>query len=164
MGEHLLRDAAARHGLEAQVASAGFLYAGEPASLTAASVMAERGFDLTGHRSQLAEAELVAAHDLVVTMERRHARELSMLDGVDGRRVHTFKGLAEALVAPEVMALPSGSARVEAVADARTAASLLGEGADEVADPHGRSRRRHRQAADALADAADAIVRGLSTP
>ena len=53
------------------------------------------------------------------------------------------------------------SERVAAVSETRPAGNLLGEGPDEVADPHGRSRRRHRLMVQTVASLSDALLDGL---
>ena len=51
--------------------------------------------------------------------------------------------------------------RIRRVTEARATSDLLGHGPDEVADPHGRSKRAHRLAADRLALLVDALLDGL---
>jgi protein-tyrosine phosphatase len=164
MAEAFLRDAFAARGLSATIASAGFLEAGLPASDNTVKVMAERGFDLRAHRSRVVTPALARNADLILTMERRHARDVLLLPRTTPA-VHTLKGFADA--AAQVAApVPANGNRarnlrawVGAVTEARPEFALLGDGrADEVADPHGRSIRIHRRAADDIAAAVDAAA------
>ena len=63
-------------GVEADVASAGLLYAGRPASEGAIAAMAKRGLDIAAHGSRVISRSMVAAADLVIAMEPRHVREV----------------------------------------------------------------------------------------
>lgn len=59
----------------ADVSSAGvYTSDGLPASAEAVAVMAEHGLDLSGHRSRLLTAEMVAAADGIYTMTASHRR------------------------------------------------------------------------------------------
>ncbi len=134
--------------------------------------MRERGIDLGEHRSRLVTAGLIADADLVLTMERRHAREL-ILDFGRAEIVHTLKGFAAGVSAllsadgtnasrAEDSAVVDVSMLARAVDHARTADALLGDArSDEVADPHGRSSRVHRRAADEITAAVEAIAASL---
>lgn len=60
------------------IASAGtWAHGGLPASPEAVAVMAKRGIDLSQHRSQCVNAELLARFDLILTMERSHQEALT---------------------------------------------------------------------------------------
>ena len=66
MAEALLRQRLASRGVAARVSSAGLLLDHEPADAHAVEVMAGLGLDLTGHRSRILDAPLVAGTDLFV--------------------------------------------------------------------------------------------------
>ncbi|MEM9467261.1 MAG: hypothetical protein AAGA90_17945 [Actinomycetota bacterium] len=156
--EHYLRHHAAERGLDVEVSSAGFLYDDESASDTMAKVMGERGFDLSAHRSRVVDCDLVDAVDLVVTMERRHGRELVSRCGPRG--VFTLRGAVAAIAA--VDGDRSGPvARIEAADADRLPGDLLGSGDDEVPDPFGKSLRVNRRAADDLHDLTAALLDAL---
>jgi len=160
MAAALLADACARRSLAVSVSSAGFLFDGYPASDTTTAVMRERGIDLRAHRSRIVTAELIADADLVLTMERRHARDL-VVQFEHAEIVHTLKGFATIVTAPSLAgdSAVDAPSLVRAAAAARTPVALLGDGGpDEVADPHGRSARMHRRAADDIGAAVDAIA------
>lgn len=170
MGEALLRAGAERAGLPVVVSSAGFLFDGRPASDTTVQVAAERGLDLSAHRSRIVDDPIVGGADVVLTMERRHARDLA-LEHACGARVHTLKSFAELVSRRQFAAGRAGAPDavagmhelVAAAHEMRPAAALLGdERPDEVSDPHGRSARVHRRTLDELTGAVDAIVAALS--
>ena len=153
-----LRAHATERDLPIEVSSAGFLSPGEPASETMALVMGERGLDLSAHRSRVVDCEMVAAADLIVTMERRHGRELAARCGP--QRVFTLKGLVAAL---ESLDLDDADAatRLEAVDAGRLPGDLLGGGDDEIPDPFGKSKRVNRRTADELRDLTAALLDSL---
>lgn len=78
--EELLRARLAEQGLEDwRVSSAGTLaLPGFAAAEHSTGVMAERGFDLRGHRSQRAEEPQLAAADLVLCMDWGHKEALQI--------------------------------------------------------------------------------------
>lgn len=64
-------------GWDLEVASAGTgAFGGEPASMHAVTVIRERGYDLSDHRSQRVSGETLANTDLVLTMTGRHKDDL----------------------------------------------------------------------------------------
>ncbi|MDG2026565.1 MAG: hypothetical protein P8J50_05615 [Acidimicrobiales bacterium] len=163
MVERMLRRDAAARGLDIDVTSCGILFDGEPASDTVIAVLEERDMDARDHSSRRFVPGLLEGVDLVVTMERMHARELAVtLDG-SSSRIHTlgaFVGWLEAN--PGAGGAPPE--RVAAFAATRKAADLLGGGPDEVEDPHGRFRRHYRRAADRLELLAASLLDGLYGP
>jgi protein-tyrosine-phosphatase len=62
---------------------------GQPASAGAGEAAAREGLDLSAHRSRRASAELLRGADLVLGMEREHARAAEAL-GADPRRTHVL--------------------------------------------------------------------------
>ncbi len=159
MLEAMLRNIAEERGLHVEVSSAGFLYDGEAVSPTMSEVMIERGFDPAPHRSRIVNAEIVKAADLVLTMERSHARRLVLASPESASRIHTLGSFAYGL---DGLSSASGPhSIVEAVAATRSDSALLGSGPDEISDPHGRHRRVHRETADQLNRLANAVLDGL---
>ncbi len=162
MAAALLTEAFADHDIEVEVSSAGFLFEGHPASDTATKVLRERGLDLQAHRSRVIDGPLVADADLVLTMERRHAREL-VLEFDNAEKVHTLKAFAEHVYKltgaehePRVFGIRP---LVQAAASSRAASAFLGDGhLDEVVDPHGRSARVHRKTVAEIASAVAVIA------
>ncbi len=156
---HFIAAAAADAGVAAEIGSSGFLFDGNPASAEVLTVMAERDADLSGHRSRITTEEMVGGADLVVAMERRHARDLTLLAPGASRRIHTLGGVVEALERLSPTGEPGS--RLALITEGRLATDLLGEGDDEVADPYGRSRRVNRQTADRLDDLSRRLISGL---
>jgi protein-tyrosine-phosphatase len=75
---------------QVEVHSAGVAAAeGQPASAGAAAAAARAGLDLTAHRSQRPSAGLLNGADLILVMEREHARAAEAL-GADPRRTHVL--------------------------------------------------------------------------
>ncbi|RMH79846.1 MAG: hypothetical protein D6683_05715 [Actinomyces sp.] len=166
----LVEAEARRRGLEVRASSAGFWVDGEPASGAAVRVMAERGLDISDHRSRVVTPELVRSHELVVAVERELARRVvTLVDEPDTvTRVHTLGGLVAGLEALDdaTRRRTAGdpTARAAAVARRRPTADLLGQGPDEVPDPHGRSLAVHRRTAERLAALAAGLIEGLTRP
>jgi len=79
MAEVLARKIFRRFNLEGQVevASAGLAaFPGSPASSEALSVLADEGFDLSGHQAEQLTQEKVRAADLILTMTASQKRQL----------------------------------------------------------------------------------------
>lgn len=167
MAAAMLAAASADRGVALAVSSAGFLFEGHPASDTATKVLRERGLDLAPHRSRIATRQLLDDADLVLTMERRHARDL-VLEFDNEEKVHTLKAFAALVfeLTADEHEPPIAGVRplVRAAAIARSGSAFLGDGrVDEIADPHGRSARVHRKTVDEIAAAVDAIASGMAT-
>ena len=103
------------------------------------------------------------AADLVVTMERRHARELAVAIEGASSRVHTLGALVAWLGSTEDLS-GSPADRVARFSRERDPSDLLGSGPAEVEDPHGRSKRVHRKAADRIEALAVGMLDGLYPP
>jgi len=81
----------ARH----RVLSAGVWAAdGEPASENAVATMAERGIDISDHRSHSLNTDDVAGADLILVMTREHARLISHTWPQYAWRVHLLSEMA----------------------------------------------------------------------
>ncbi len=162
MAEHFIRVAAEAAGTSVDVSSSGFLSAGEPATPLVVDVMQEWDGDLTAHRSRQTSQDMIERSDLVVTMERRHARDLVLLAPGSSWKIHTLVALVTAL--EESRAAPDAAERVRGIAAARPGGAHLGSGADEIDDPFGRSRRVNRATAERLADLSPRLIAGLFSP
>jgi protein-tyrosine-phosphatase len=160
MGESLIRQAFDQVGVPVVVHSAGLLEGGRAVSSVSVAVLRNRGLDISTHRSTQVDADLVRGADLVLVMERHHARELSLMAPEAIDRIHLYRTLsAEAERSTEA---PAGGLRgwAEALGRARPHQALLGDGRpDEVRDPHGRSARLHRTTADELERGARSLAR-----
>ena len=157
----LLRDRASARGVGVSVSSAGFLEDGRSGDPTMVALAATRGIVVGDHRSTVVDEPLLRSADLVVTMERRHARELVVMAPDHAHRVHTLLGLLEAAV----RAAPSGEidSWLRTVTADRHAADLMGDrGADQIPDPYGRAKRHYRTCLDSLEQGVDGLVGTLA--
>ena len=74
-----MRHRAEQEGLDLTVSSAGILFDDRPATEEAVDALARLGIDLSSHRSRVFDADMIRAADLVIGMERLHAREAVVL-------------------------------------------------------------------------------------
>lgn len=152
-----------RKGIAASVASAGFLTNDSAADTVMRDLVRPLGVDVSNHRSRIASADLVNAADLILTMERRHARELIVMSPDSAHRVHTLKGLITTL---RISPPPSGTLEEQLVAlgARRSFADLMGDNADDdVPDPHRRSKRRYRSAIEVIDGLTTDLAQWLAT-
>ena len=152
-----LRAAEARARIEAS--SAGFLFDGEPAAPDTIAAMAELGIDMSGHRSRVVTPDMVRSADLVITMERAHARSLALDVPDDADRVHTIGAAVSGLGSPATEPIRD---RIARLGRERPAEDLLGRGSDEVEDPYGRPSRYHRRTAQRLDRLTRQLVEALA--
>jgi protein-tyrosine phosphatase len=152
LGEVLLRAHLERAGIEATVASAGFLAGGVPAAAGSARAAQRRGLDLRDHRSRQLTPEIVADAGLVLVMERRQVRELAVL--VPGSLGRTFtvkdvvtRGTRLGRRRPDE-SMEEWIARLHA--DREHAELLRDDPSEDVADPMGGTAADYERTADAL--------------
>ena len=154
MAEGLLQHQMVERGVPGRVSSAGLVYEGEPAEPLAIEAMAGHGLDIAPHRSRRLAAGLLADVDLVLGMERRHVREVVVLEPSTMPKAFTLKelvrrGEAEGPRRPE----RSVDDWLAAVAEDRTPNEHLGMSpADDVADPLGGTLGHFRRTALELDD------------
>jgi protein-tyrosine phosphatase len=150
-------------GIEAVVSSAGMLFDAKPATDYGQAVMADRGIDISGHRSRKLRPEMLASADLLIGMAREHVREVVVLDPAVWGRAFTLKELVRL-----------GEERGGRAADepfeqwlarlheGRRRSDLLGGSeADDVADPIGGPRRSYQRTAEELDDLTARLARLL---
>lgn len=141
MLEHLINDAV-RRGIPmapTRVSSAGFLAAGQPAHPDTQAAAAEIGIDLSGHRSRTVTRELLRTDGsgLVVTMTRRHLREVSVMEPAVWPRSVTLRELVRRIAAEERdLATMLATRRPRDVA--------ADDPADDISDPVGMPVDAHR--------------------
>lgn len=177
MAEVLLRDRLERRGIEAQVSSAGLVSDGVAASPGSVRAMAQRGLDLSPHRSTPLDHDAVAQADLVLGMTREHVREAVVLVPEAFERSFTLRELVRRAdeVGPPTLLGPSGGAPSDPGGPAtgrerfgpwlvrlgagRRAIDLVGsDDRDDLADPMGRSRRFYDRTAAEIEDLVDRFV------
>jgi protein-tyrosine-phosphatase len=142
MAEGMLRMLLADNGARADVASAGLLPGGAPATRSAIAVMADRGIDISHHVSRTIDAEVIRSTALIIGMAREHVREAVVGYGADIEHTFTLKELVR-------RGEDTGSRRPDEtvfdwlarVAAGRRTTDLMGDDhEDDIPDPIGRPR------------------------
>jgi protein-tyrosine phosphatase len=159
MAEALLRERLRERGVDASVSSAGLSFDGRAATREAIEAAARHHVDIDAHRSRVVTAAMVDRADLVLAMQRVHAREAVVL--ADGALARTFtlkelvrRGRTEGCRRHDE-SIADWLARVST---ARRAADLMGDSPhDDVADPYLRSATAYVACVDEL----DQLVRQL---
>jgi len=97
--------------------------------------------------------------DLVIGMERRHVREVAVLDRDAFERTFTLPDLAARAEAHDPRR-PGEGVRdyLRRISAGRRPGDVLGVGDDEVADPYGRNAAAYRRAADEIESLLDVVV------
>jgi protein-tyrosine phosphatase len=160
MAEAFLRRGLEQRGVQAHVHSAGLRLDDEPASAEGMNVLADRGLDLSGHRSRIMDAELIGAADLILAMAREHLREAVLADPTTWGRAFTLKELVRRgnMIGPRAPgeSLEAWLARAHS---GRTKGDLLGSSDnDDVSDPIGLGRQVYEGTADELSSLVDDLV------
>jgi protein-tyrosine-phosphatase len=125
-----------------EVCSRGLAGAGQTMPSLGVQLMADRGFDLSGHRSRPLTPEALFGADLVLGMERRHARRIVAWSAPLWARTFTLKDFVRRaeLVgsSPPTRGAPGW---LEEVGRGRRRTDLLDrpDANDEVRDPYGQS-------------------------
>ncbi|MCD9625057.1 hypothetical protein LUW87_14465 [Rhabdothermincola sp. EGI L10124] len=163
----VMLDAALRaRGVDARVHSAGVWEPGHAASAHSASEVADRGLDLSGHRSRVIDTDLVERADLVLALAREHVREVAGLVPAAFGRTFTIKELVRR--GREVGPRAEGESLADwlaAVGRGRTAATYLrADPDDDVADPIGGPRSQYARTAVELESLALALASLLDPP
>lgn len=159
MAEGLLRRLFRDAGLGVVVRSAGLMRGGMPATPDAVATMADRGVDISAHRSRQLDADLARTTPLIVGMTRQHVREACATYGAPVGRTFTLKELVrrgeQARGRVEGEDLPAWLARIGV---GRRPSDLIGDDpADDVEDPIGRPRADYEATADELEDLLDRL-------
>lgn len=138
MAEALLRERLRARAIDATVSSAGLSFDGREATREAIDAAADYELDLTEHRSRVMTPEFIEAADLVLAMERMHAREATVLADGAFAKTFTLKELvrrgraAGARREDETL-----GAWLTRVSEGRRPMDLMGESRDDdVADPY----------------------------
>ncbi len=160
MAEGLLKADLASLCIRASVKSAGALEGGRPAAPDAVAAMAERGVEISSHRSHQLTAEDLVETDLILCLAREHVREVVLLDPSAWPRTFTLKELVRrgesvGQRAPS-QPLDEWLAKVHV---GRERADLLGASlTDDVSDPIGGPRAGFEAAANEMAGLLDRVV------
>ena len=160
MAEGLLRERLRERGVDANVSSAGITFEGRAATDDAIRAAESHNLDISEHRSRLMNAELVRRADLVIGMERLHAREAIVLGDSLLPRCFTLKELVRRGEATGARRHdePVGEWLLRASAGRRPM-ELLGESADDdIADPYLGSPKVYAQCIAELDDHIERLV------
>jgi protein-tyrosine-phosphatase len=159
----LLRDRVGHGSIE--IGSAGLHGQAMPVPEIGVELMRRRGLDLSGHRSQLLDPPMLHGADLVLGMERRHAREIVASSPELWPRtfvmkdfVHRAETVGPLLPGVSVQEWLDGVGRDRQRRDLLGGASGGRPAADEVPDPFGRSESTWASVIEELDDLADRIV------
>jgi protein-tyrosine phosphatase len=153
MAAALLRAMVTDTGEPVTIASTGLLGGGPPVPSETAKVLAPYGADVSDHRSTALTAEAVEVADLILTMERRHAREVVLLVPAAWPRTFTLKDFVRRAEKLGPRAGRPLRAWAAAVSDGRERTDLVGSSPeDDVADPFGGDLADYRATASELAD------------
>jgi protein-tyrosine-phosphatase len=138
MAEALLRERLRERGVEARISSAGITFDGRAATDEAIKAAAAYNVDITEHRSRVMDADMLQNAQLVLAMERMHAREAIVLGESLLQRTFTLKELVRR---GEAIGARGADETIEAwlgrVGAGRKPMELFGESAnDDVADPY----------------------------
>jgi protein-tyrosine-phosphatase len=153
-------------GVDAEITSAGFVTEGRAAPPDILAVLDARGLDARDHRSRRLLAADLERPDLVLCMERRHVREVAVLDRDAFERTFTLPDLARRAETHGARQ-PGEDLRcyLRRISVGRRPADVLGVSADdEVDDPYGRSASAYRRAAVTIEELLDVAVPRLFPP
>lgn len=139
---------------DAEVSSAGTMdWSGQPAHDFAVASMAERGLDLSAHRSRRLSEYLVDDSDLIVVMTRNHGWAVEARS--KAKAAATFLPAELSRLASQVGNRNGADAqewvaRLHSQRDSQTSTRFIGRAADEIPDPIGESLPYFRAIADRL--------------
>lgn len=139
---------------EAEVGSAGTMdWSGQPAHEYAIAVMAERGLDLSAHRSRRLSEYLVDESDLIVVMTRNHGWAVAARS--QSKAGATFLPAELSRLSDQVGNRNGADAqawvsRLHAQRNTQASTRFIGRAADEIPDPIGESLPYFREIADRL--------------
>lgn len=153
---------AERRRLAVSTTSAGLLAGDHPVPDAGLRVAAERGLDLSRHRSRSLDDAMLDGADLIVTMAREHSRAVVAMQPDAFSRVATLGELDSWLADRPVPRHAHLRPWVEAASGGRPRSLLLGVGPDDVPDPMGRRLRVWRDVADLLEARIDRVVAALA--
>ena len=138
-------------------------FAGAPVPELGVDIMAERGIDLRGHRSEPVTVNTIAAADIILGMTREHVRDIVDLAPEAWFKTFTLKDFIR-------RAGPAGTPRqhqrlddwLAAVGEGREPRHVLGSRPeDEVPDPYGQRAKAWQKVIDELDDLVSTLPRIL---
>ena len=154
--EALLARECRTRGVLVDIASAGFMPSGRPATADMVHALEAVGLDVRTHHSRRIDRDLVAAADLILTAECSHVVRIAEDDSAVFAITYTLPEFVQRAEAVGARGATPTTEWLAAIADGRTQASFLQHGAAEITDPTGASARIH---AAVLADIAALAAR-----
>jgi protein-tyrosine-phosphatase len=152
MAAAFLRRHLAAMGVDAIVESAGFRQDGLPVAPLAVDVLAARGIDIAEHRSRSVTRDRAARADLVIGMTNAHVREAVVAYESPLDSTFTLRELVRrAEINPRTTGEPI-AAWVKRLGAGRHASDLVGQSADDIADPIGEPPDVYERVASELDD------------
>ena len=139
---------------EAEVSSAGTMdWSGQPAHDYAIAAMAERGLDLSAHRSRRLSEYLVDESDLIVVMTRNHGWAVAARS--EAKAAATFLPAELCRLALQIgnrsgADVQSWVGRLHTQRNTQSSTRFIGRAADEIPDPIGETLSYFREIADRL--------------
>jgi protein-tyrosine phosphatase len=155
----LLARRLAAAGVTCEVSSAGTRAESlAPATRDAITAVAERGLDISSHRSRALDPRDIADADLVLGMTREHVREVVTREQDAWRRTFTFKEIVRRGESAPRRHEPLAD-WVEELAAGRGVKDLLGSSReDDIEDPVGLPLGEYRKTVSQLDDLAERLV------
>ncbi|MEZ5233106.1 MAG: hypothetical protein AB7O92_03505 [Acidimicrobiia bacterium] len=153
MAAALTARSAHQRGVPVRVSSASIMdLSGRPAAPNTLSVLLGKGIDASGHRSRTLVPDVLAAADVVLTMERAHLRAAAVLTPDAFAKTFTLKEfLRRALeVGPRAADEPVAAYLARVGAGREPSALLTDDERDEVRDPQGGPLSGFQAAVDEL--------------
>jgi protein-tyrosine-phosphatase len=140
-------------GIDAHVASAGFLDDGRPAASRAVEVLAARGLDISSHRSHHITAEDIRRADLVIGMTTAHVRDAVIEFNSPLARTFGFRELIRrATAAGPRLEGEDLTEWLDRVGEHRRASQLVGSTDEDIPDPIGEPIKVYETTATELDD------------
>ena len=159
MAAGLLAAMARERGVPIEVRSAGLVTEDRPAAPEAVALLARRGIDIGEHRSTLLRPESVADADLILGMERQHAREAAVLAPERVARCHPLLALARSASGAPREGAEDVRSWLDRIGAIRAPYELLGrDHQDAIPDPYGRGKAAFRAALNEIEGALDSLA------
>lgn len=164
LAQQLLHRALHEAGVVALVTSAGLMQGGLPTPRTGVRVAAANGLNLTKHHSVRVTPRLVQVSDVVLTMNRQHAREIVSLCPDSWPRVYPLKQFTELLQYTELPRRMYFRDAAVLVGEGRKKNAILGNpDYDSVEDPIGQPPAAWQRVLDELHQEISQIVLSFTT-
>ena len=165
LGEALARRWFEQRGVSATVGSAGtHAEWGAGPTVQTEEAAARLGLDVSAHRSRPLDPDVVRGVDLVLTMERSHALEVGHRYPELVDVTFTLGELADLAPVHPREAGQTTEEWIDAMSRGRPFAQMFSlTDYGDIADPVGRSARRHRKTAGQISDALEVVLGAMTS-